>query len=142
MWSRGVTLFQRATRKIWIMNWKKAMSRKFRSNSNTAYFILNLNFFSEKFNQKMKIRYTIFYIVAFLMSLLCVFYSTVFCSIYNGSFPGWFQGGVIGLFLDLFAISIAVPVIKTSVRVLIRNFKFLRFLIIIDYSFFILNFIF
>lgn len=89
----------------------------------------------------MKIGYLRFIILATILTLICIYYSTVFCSIYKSSYPGWFQGGVIGLMLDLFAISIAIPFIKTSVRVLIRNFKFMKFLIIIDYSFFFLNFV-
>ena len=84
--------------------------------------------------------YKRFLLITFLLNLLCLYYSTVFCTIYSSSTKGWIQGGIIGVFLDVFVISVTIPLIKSSIRILIRNFKILKFLII-DYSFFLLNYV-
>ena len=89
----------------------------------------------------MKQKYARFLIITILLNLLFLYYTTVFCTIYSSSTKGWSEGGIIGVFLDIFGISIAIPLIKSSVRILVRKFQFLKFLIIIDYSFFLLNYV-
>ncbi len=79
--------------------------------------------------------------VTIILSALCIYYNTVFCHIYSGSSLAWFHGGAIGLWIDFFGVGIGIPLIKATVRILMRKFYFLKFLIIIDYSFFFLNYI-
>ena len=75
------------------------------------------------------------------LTILSTFFTTIFCFIYSKSVPGWFQGGIIAFFLDVFVISILIPIIKSLVRILVRLHWIFRPLIIIDYSFFILNYL-
>jgi len=103
--------------------------------------ILIILIFSKKFVNKMKKTYKKTFITYFVFNILILYYSMVFCSIYSASEIGWFNDTILALFIDFSIVSICIPIIKVLVRVIIRNFRLLRFLIIIDYSFFILNFL-
>jgi len=72
---------------------------------------------------------------------MLLFYTVIFCSIYSKSVSGWFDGGVIGLFIDFGIVSIAIPIIKALCKILLRKSIIFRPLILIDYSFFFLNFV-
>ena len=89
----------------------------------------------------MKEKYKRFILIVVFFTLLSNFFCTIFCFIYSKSVPGWFNGGAIGFFLDVFIISILIPIIKTLVRMLVRIHWIFRPFIIIDYSFFILNYL-
>ena len=89
----------------------------------------------------MRIIYIRTFIGYFVFNLIILYYTVIFCSIYSVSVPGWFNGTILALSIDFLIISVCIPIIKVLVRILIRKFNLLRFLIIIDYSFFILNFI-
>ncbi len=89
----------------------------------------------------MKKKYRNFILLVIFLTLLSTIFTTIFCFIYSKSVPGWFQGGVIGFFIDVFIVSISIPIIKSTVRILIRQHWIFKPLIIIDYSFFLLNFI-
>ncbi len=84
----------------------------------------------------MKVRYFVFQVSAFTINFICWYYALVFCAVYNDSSRNWLYGGLIGLVIDWFIISIAIPLSKAILRILIRNFKRLRFLIIVEYFYF------
>jgi hypothetical protein len=88
----------------------------------------------------MKRTYRKFFGVVISLTLISMGFSTIFCYIYSKSVPGWFQGGIIGLYIDIFIVSIAVPLIKSLVKVILRIHWIFRPLLIIDYCFFFLNY--
>jgi hypothetical protein len=86
-------------------------------------------------------KYKQFFLVITFFTLISLIFSTIFCYVYSKSVNGWFQGGVIGLFIDLFIVSIAIPLIKTIVKCLLRLHWIFRPLLIVDYCFFALNYL-
>jgi hypothetical protein len=90
----------------------------------------------------MKIRYRIFIGIVLFLSLLSAFYCAIFCYVYSKSVPGWLHGGIIGLFLDFFILSISIPLVKTTVKTLLKKHWIFKPLILIDYCYFILNYFF
>lgn len=89
----------------------------------------------------MKRKYSLFLVLVSLFTLLLLFYCVIFCHIYSKSVPGWFDGGAMGVFIDLAIVSIAIPLIKTICKILLRKSIIFRPLILIDYAFFFLNFV-
>jgi len=89
----------------------------------------------------MKKKYRIFIGIVIFLTLISIIFSTIFCYIYSKSVPGWFQGGVISFFISVFIVSVAIPIIKTVVKILLRKHKIFRFLLIVDYLFFVLNYV-
>jgi hypothetical protein len=92
------------------------------------------------FRQSMMLRYFNFLTVAFLINFFCWYYVIVFCSIYVTSSTGWLDGALVGLLMDWCGLSFIFPMIKALVRYYIRRNPKARFLIIIEYFFWISNF--
>ena len=87
----------------------------------------------------METRYMVFQIAAFTINFVCWYYALVFCAVYSDSSRNWVYGGLTGLFVDWFVISLLIPLSKTLLRLGIRNFKYLRFLIVIEYFYFVIG---
>jgi uncharacterized protein YybS (DUF2232 family) len=92
------------------------------------------------FRRNMMPRYLNFLIVAFIINFFCWYYVIVFCSIYVTSSTGWIDGALVGLLLDWCGLSFIFPLIKALVRYYIRRHPKARFLVIIEYFFWISNF--
>ena len=116
--------------------WKKAKKKKLKEDCNIKNII-----FRRKFEERMKGKYRLFLAVVIIFTSMMLFYTIIFCSIYSKSEPGWFNGGILGVFIDLFIISIAIPLVKTVSKILVRKSIIFRPLILIEYAFFFLNFI-
>ena len=89
----------------------------------------------------MKKYYIRFIIISGILFLINIYYTAIFCYIYSNSIDGWVNGAETGALLDWCLISLTIPLVKTVVRLTVRNCKYLRFLMVVEYSFFILNFI-
>jgi hypothetical protein len=89
----------------------------------------------------MNLRFFIFKMFTFIVNLLCWYYAILFCIIYKASEKNWFYGGIISLIMEWFILGMIVPFAKALLRMIIRRFKKFRFLILIEYLYFILNFI-
>lgn len=88
----------------------------------------------------MKSKYRTFVITMMIFNLICWYYVTVFCGVYIGSSKGWIYGSVYGIIIDWCLISLIIPILRTSLRLLVRKFDKMRFLVSIEYLFFIKNF--
>jgi Co/Zn/Cd efflux system component len=80
-------------------------------------------------------------IVTFSINLMCWYYAIAFCSVYTTSTSGWIYGGIMGIVIDWCIISFALPLIKSSIRVLVRKYHKLKFLISVEYFFWLVNFL-
>ncbi len=87
----------------------------------------------------MQTRYYVFKIAAFTINFICWYYALVFCAIYSDSSRNWVYGGLIGLVIDWFIIGIVIPISKALLRLGIRNYRFFRFLIFIEYFYFVIG---
>lgn len=85
--------------------------------------------------------YKRFLIVSSICFLINLYYSAIFCYIYSNSVEGWLNGTYSAAILDWFTVSFCIITLKAIVRFVLRHCYYLRFLIIIDYSFWILNFV-
>ena len=74
-------------------------------------------------------------------NLIIWYYVTVFCGVYITSSRGWIYGSVIGIFMDWCIVSILIPALKTSIRLIVRKYSKMRFLVTIEYLFFVKNFL-
>jgi hypothetical protein len=88
----------------------------------------------------MGLRYKLFIGISLLINFICWWYVIIFCGIYVTSSTGWIQGSVMGIVMDWCIISLLVPFIKAVLRILIRKYPHLKFLVVIDYFFFIIGF--
>lgn len=89
------------------------------------------------FKKMMRWRYTLFIVLSITTSIFLWYYVITFCAVYETSSTGWIQGAMIGLVIDWFGISLLLPLIKTSLRLSVRNYPFLYFLVYIEYLFFL-----
>ncbi len=89
----------------------------------------------------MNFRFFMFKMFTFIVNIICWYYAMLFCSIYKASEKNWLYGGIISLIMEWFILGLIIPFTKALLRILIRRFKKLRFLILIEYLYFILNFI-
>jgi len=81
----------------------------------------------------MRLKYGLFIGMTILVSLLLWYYVIAFCGIYSSASIGWIYGSIAGLMLDWFAFSISIPLIRACLRLIIRKFKRLKFLIRLEY---------
>ncbi len=89
----------------------------------------------------MRSRYRTFVTTMMIFNLISWYYVTVFCGVYLGSAKGWIYGSVNGIILDWCVISLIFPILRTSIRLIVRNFEKMRFLVTLEYLFFIKNFL-
>jgi hypothetical protein len=118
------------------MHFRQGKNIELKQHSN---FILIILIFSQEFEEKMKCRYRLFVFTSLFINFVCWWYVIIFCGIYTTSTSGWIQGSIIGLVIDWCGISLAVPLIKTTIRILIRKYPHFKFLIILDYTFFLVG---
>ena len=81
----------------------------------------------------MRLKYGFFIGMTILVSILLWYYVISFCGIYSSSSMGWIYGSIAGLMIDWFAFSLFIPLVRASLRLLIRKFKKLKFLIRVEY---------
>ena len=89
----------------------------------------------------MRLTYILFIAAAFIMNFVCWYYIIVFCGIYKNSCVPMMEGAVIGVMIDWFGISLAIPIIKSTLRVLIRKYPNASFLLTIEYFFWVVNYL-
>ena len=87
----------------------------------------------------MATRYIIYIFITFLINFFCWFYIITFCGIYVTTVTGWVNGSLVSLFLDWVIISVIIPFLKTIIRITVRKYSMLKFLIGFEYTFWILN---
>jgi hypothetical protein len=87
----------------------------------------------------MKTRYFFFQVATFTINFISWYYALVFCAIYSNSSRNWIYGGIIGLVTDWYGISIAIPLSKAILRILVRNYRYLRPLIVIEYFYWVVG---
>jgi hypothetical protein len=87
----------------------------------------------------MRSQYRTFVATMIIVNLICWYYVTVFCGVYITSAKGWIYGSITSIILDWFGISILIPVIRTGIRLIVRKYQKMRFLVTVEYLFFIKN---
>jgi hypothetical protein len=81
----------------------------------------------------MKIRYSLYFVITSFFNILFWYYVIAFCGVYVTSSSGWIYGSFTGIILDWFFISILIPLVRTFLRVGIRKYRKLRFLVVLEY---------
>jgi hypothetical protein len=79
------------------------------------------------------IRYTLYYIVTTIFNIIFWYYVVAFCGVYITSSSGWIYGSFSGIILNWFFISILIPIVRTSLRMGVRKYRKLKFLIGLEY---------
>jgi hypothetical protein len=74
-----------------------------------------------------------------LINILSWYYVIAFCGIYVTSSIGWIFGSFSGIILDWVALSTAIPLFRAFIRVIIRKYKFLNFLISLEFAVWVLK---
>lgn len=92
-------------------------------------------------NKKLRKKYITLFIFYCLLNSFIIYYVSIFCFVYPNSGFDWFNATINSLFIDVVLISMVIfPLTKTTVKLIIRNFPLLRFLILIEYAFFLTNY--
>ncbi len=89
----------------------------------------------------MKTRYIKVVLIILAINFINWLYILIFCGVYPHSVSGLINGLLLGILIDWCLISIAFPLIKATLRIIIRNFPRCRFLVYIEYLFLLTNFI-
>lgn len=86
---------------------------------------------------KMNLKYLLFVLITSLLNIFIWFFTISFCGIYVTSANGWVVGTFVGLcILDWIFLSIGIPLIRATLRVLSRN-NGLKFLAGVEWLFWI-----
>jgi len=81
------------------------------------------------------IQYISFLTIVNSINLFCWYYVTVFCGVYETSASGWIYGSIFSILIDWLGFSLILPFIKTSLRVIARKFKFMKYVAFLEYTF-------
>jgi len=91
----------------------------------------------EQLKDQMMLKYILFVVITTLLNIFIWFFTISFCGIYVTSANGWVVGTFVGLcILDWIFLSIGIPLIRATLRVLIR-IDGLRFLAGLEWLFWI-----
>jgi len=71
----------------------------------------------------MKVRFIIYMLVALIINLTCWYFVVCFCATYPNSSENWIKGIYLSMIIDYLGIKLGVPLIKASIRLLIRHTK-------------------
>lgn len=68
----------------------------------------------------MRLRFIIYMLVALIINLVCWYFVVCFCATYPNSSENWMKGIYLGMIIDYLGIKLVIPLIKTSLRQLIK----------------------